>query len=83
MSEWDEYYDQWNTPREWSDAEIDEKFNELYESIMAEVKEIIYANTKASYFTYKSKNRYSPSKRHKINDAIYSGVYGTVIINIT
>jgi len=76
MSEWEEYHQIYNDPRKWSDAEMDERFNELYENIMAEVKEMIYADTNTTYFTYKSKNRYSLKKRHEITDSIYSGLIG-------
>ena len=48
----------------------------LYHDIMLEVREMFYADTNTTYFTYKSKNRYSRKKRHEITDSIYSGLIG-------
>jgi hypothetical protein len=80
MSEREEYWAEANEPRKWSETEMEQKFDELYESIMLEVREMFYADTKTTYFTYKSKNRYSYKKRYEITDAIYSGLIGLELI---
>lgn len=59
---------------------IDEMAEALYNDIMLEVREMFYADSKTTYFTYKSKNRYSQSKRYEITDAIYSGLIGLELI---
>ena len=56
--------------------ELDEMAEALYHDIMLEVREMFYADTKTTYFTYKSKNRYSAEKRQYITDSIYSGLIG-------
>ena len=59
---------------------FDEMAEGLYQDIMLEVKEMFYQSTKTTYFTYKSKNRYSPEKRYEITDAIYSGLIGLELV---
>ena len=61
-------------------SKIDEMADALYHDIMLEVREMFYADTKTTYFTYKSKNRYSYKKRYEITDAIYSGLIGLELI---
>lgn len=55
---------------------MEEMADGLYHDIMLEVREMLYADKNTTYFTYKSKNRYSPIKRAEITDAIYSGLVG-------
>jgi hypothetical protein len=58
------------------EKQINEMAEALYLDIMFEVREMFYADTKTTYFTYKSKNRYSAEKRQYITDSIYSGLIG-------
>ena len=58
------------------EKQINEMAEALYHDIMLEVREMFYADTKTTYFIYKSKNRYSAEKRQYITDSIYSGLIG-------
>ena len=44
MSEFDEYDLEYRSPREWTEEEMDERFEDLYSSIMDEVKEMFLSN---------------------------------------
>ena len=61
-------------------SEIDEIIEALYNDIMLEVKEMFYSDKNTTYFTYKSKNRFSTKKRYEITDAIYSGLIGLELV---
>jgi|TARA_B110000967_G_scaffold143998_1_gene147329 hypothetical protein len=69
-------YDHSYDPRKWSESEMDDRFNDLYDSIMDEVKEMFYSNTNTTYFTYKTKTKFTKEKKYQITDALYSGLVG-------
>ena len=48
MSEFDAYDPEW-TSETYTQEQVNELIADMYESIMLEVKEIFYANTKTSY----------------------------------
>ena len=64
------------------EKQINEMADALYHDIMLEVREMFYADTNTTYFTYKSKNRYSLKKRHEVTDSIYSGLIGLGFVDL-
>ena len=79
MSEFDTYDPEW-TSEAYTQQEVDELLNDMYESIMLEVKEMLYTKTKTSYFVVSAKNKYSAKKKYQIIDSIYSGLVGIDLI---
>ena len=79
MTEFGEYYDIWSS-EPYTQQEVDELLNDMYESIMLEVKEMVFAKTKTSYFVVSTKNKYSAKKKYQIIDSIYSGLVGLDLV---
>lgn len=79
MSEFDASDPEW-TSETYTKQQVNELIADMYESIMLEVKEIFYANTKTSYFIVSAKNKYSSKRKYQIIDSIYSGLVGLDLV---
>lgn len=79
MSEFDASDPEW-TSETYTQQQVNELIADMYESIMLEVKEIFYANTKTSYFIVSAKNKYSSKRKYQIIDSIYSGLVGLDLV---
>ena len=75
MSEWDDT-EEYTYPRKWSEEEMDERFANLYSSIMDELKELFFSNTNTTYFTCKASPKLSANNKYEIIDSLYSGLIG-------
>ena len=61
MSDFDTYDPEWSS-EPYTQQQVDELLDDMYESIMLEVKEMLYAKTKTSYFVVSAKSKYYAKK---------------------